>query len=96
MLGYRMGLKPEEIRKTLLYDFNLMATAFYQNIKHDYEVMRMNAFLVSAYSGLDGKTRKKLSPKKMFPFTNDTAQKELSQYQVMEILARSNRRRGIA
>jgi len=50
-----------------MYDFNLMSRAYGENIKHDYNIMRINAFLVSAYSGLDGKARKKLTPEKMFP-----------------------------
>ena len=67
VLGYQMGLKPSELRDTTLFDFNCMAEAFNQNQKHDYEVMRMNAYLISVYSGLEGKGRKRLTPEKMFP-----------------------------
>lgn len=62
-----MGLKPSELRQTTLYDFNCMAEAFGENQKHDYEVMRMNAYLISMYSGLEGKARKKLTPEKILP-----------------------------
>lgn len=44
-----------------------MAEAFNRNQKHDYEVMRMNAYLISMYSGLEGKARKKLTPEKILP-----------------------------
>jgi hypothetical protein len=44
-----------------------MAEAFNSNQKHDYEVMRMNAYLISMYSGLEGKARKKLTPEKILP-----------------------------
>jgi len=67
VLGYQMGLKPSELRDTTLYDFNCMAEAFNKSQKHDYEVMRMNAYLISVYSGLEGKTRKKLTPEKILP-----------------------------
>lgn len=50
-----------------MYDFNLMSRAYGENIKHDFNIMRLNAFLISAYSGLEGKARKKLTPEKMFP-----------------------------
>ncbi len=45
-----------------------MAEAFNDSLRHDYEVMRTNAFLVSVYGGLDAKGRKKLTPEKMLPF----------------------------
>jgi len=44
-----------------------MAEAFGENQKHDYEVMRMNAYLVSMYSGLERNERKKLTPEKILP-----------------------------
>ncbi len=68
VLGYRMGLKPLELRETTVYDFNLMAEAFNEGLKHDYEIMRTNAFLISVYGGLDSKGRRKLTPEKMLPF----------------------------
>ena len=54
-----------------------MAEAFNQNQKHDYEVMRMNAYIISVYSGLEGKARKRLTPEKMLQLKE--AKKEISQ-----------------
>lgn len=71
-----MGLKPDELRRTTLYDFNLMGRAFNENRKHDFNVMRINAFLISVYSGLEGKARKKLTPEKMFPLENKKPKKQ--------------------
>ena len=72
-----MGLKPDELRRTTLYDFNLMGRAFNENRRHEFNVMRINAFLISVYSGLEGKARKKLTPEKMFPLEqNKKAEKK--------------------
>lgn len=96
VLGFRMGLTPENIRSTTIYDYNLMARAYRENMLHELNVMRINSYLVSVYSGLDSKFRKKLTPNKMFPLDNDIAKKpRLSREQVQEIFKRSNKRRGI-
>lgn len=89
-----MGLKPNELRRTTLYDFNLMGRAFTENRKHDFNVMRLNAFLISAYSGLEGKERKKLTPNKMFPM-DEIKKEQMSREELMALFERSNKRRGI-
>tara|TARA_Y100001972_G_C7573191_1_gene287668 strand:- start:53 stop:334 length:282 start_codon:yes stop_codon:yes gene_type:complete len=88
-----MGLMPENIRQTTVYDFNLMARAFEENILHDYTIMRLNSYLVSVYSGLDNKGRKKLTPNKMLPLKNDSTEKRMDREQFNEIIQRSNKRR---
>jgi hypothetical protein len=91
-----MGMKPDEIRSTTLYDFNLMAEAFSLNVKHDFNVMRHNAYLISIFSGLDNKTRRKITPQKMFPLDSEENKKEkLTKEQVLDILQKSNKRRGL-
>jgi len=91
-----MGMKPDELRSTTMYDFNLMAKAFGMNIKHDFNVMRHNAYLVSIFSGLDNKTRRKMTPQKMFPMDQEDIQKKkLTKEQVFEMLKKSNQRRGL-
>jgi len=55
-----MGLKPSELRDTTLFDFNCMAEAFNRNQKHDYEVMRMNAYLISMYTTISQEEKWKL------------------------------------
>ena len=89
-----MGLKPEELRSTTLYDFNLMGRAFNENRKHDFNIMRINAFLISVYSGLEGKARKKLTPNKMFPM-DEIKSERMTKEQLIALFERSNRRRGI-
>lgn len=92
-----MGMKPDEIRSTTLYDFNLMAKAFDMNMKHDFNVMRHNAYLITIFSGLDNKTRKKITPQKMFPMHNEEIKKDkLTKKDVLGMLQQSNRRRGVA
>ena len=54
-----------------------MSEAFNENLKHDYQVMRTNAFLISVFGGLDAKVRKKLSPEKMLPMNE--ARTEISE-----------------
>ena len=90
-----MGLMPDNIRQTTVYDFNLMARAFEENVLHDYTVMRLNSYLVSVYSGLDNKGRKKLTPNKMLPLKNEKAEKQMSREQFEDIIQRSNKRRGV-
>jgi len=90
-----MGLKPDELRRTTLYDFNLMGRAFTENRKHDFNIMRLNAFLVSVYSGLEGKARKKLTPNKMFPMGEDIKKERMTKEQLIALFERSNRRRGV-
>lgn len=90
-----MGLKPHEIGSVTMYDFNIMVEAHNDKMKHDYQVMRMNAYLVSVYSGLEGKARRKLSPNKMFPLEEEKEKTKLTREEVQSILARSNKRRGI-
>jgi hypothetical protein len=90
-----MGMKPDEIRSTTLYDFNLMAQAFAINVKHDFDVMRHNAYLISIFSGLDNKTRKKITPQKMFPLDSDEIKKDkLTKDQVLDILNQSKKRQA--
>jgi hypothetical protein len=89
-----MGLKPDELRRTTLYDFNLMGRAFTENRKHDFNVMRLNAFLVSVYSGLEGKARKKLTPNKMFPM-DEIKKEQMSREELIALFERSNKRRGV-
>jgi len=88
-----MGLMPENIRKTTLYDFNLMARAFEENVLHDYTVMRLNSYLTSVYSGLDNKGRRKLTPNKMLPLKNEKADKKINRPDFEDIIERSNKRR---
>ena len=91
-----MGLSPFEVANVRVKDIALMDKALYQNNKHDFNVMRHNAFLVSAYSGLSGKQRQKLSPTRMFPFAGEASpSKKLSREQVLQVLERSNQRRGV-
>jgi hypothetical protein len=89
-----MGLKPEELRRTTLYDFNLMGTAFTENRKHDFNVMRINAFLISAYSGLEGKERKKLTPEKMFPLEQNNKPKNKDYTKAFALLEAIKKSRG--
>ena len=70
-----------------------MARAFEENILHDYTIMRLNSYLVSVYSGLDNKGRKKLTPNKMLPLKNDSTEKRMDREQFNEIIQRSNKRR---
>jgi len=93
VLGYRMGLMPDNIRQTTVYDFNLMARAFEQSMLHDYTVMRLNSYLVSVFSGLDNKGRRKLTPNKMLPLKNDSTEKRMSRQEFKDIIERSNKRR---
>jgi len=96
VLGYRMGLKPYNIRQTLVYDYNLMTRAFKEQITHEYNLMRTNSYLISVYSGLDSKFRKKLTPNKMFPLDSDITKKQkLSKQEVKAIFERSMKRRGL-
>ncbi len=90
-----MGLKPMEIRQTSIYDFNLMAKAYEEKALHEYSVMRLNAYLISVYSGLENKSRRKLTPNKMLPLKNDKANKRMSREDFNDIITRSNKRRGI-
>ncbi len=60
-----MGLKPDELYRTPLYDLNRMAEAFEENRKDSWHMLRVHAWLVSIYGGLDSKGRKKLTPEKM-------------------------------
>ena len=90
-----MGLKPMEIRETTIYDFNLMAKAYDEKVLHEYSVMRLNAYLISVYSGLENKSRRKLTPNKMLPLKNDKANKRMSREDFNDIITRSNRRRCI-
>lgn len=90
-----MGLKPDELRRTTLYDFNLMGRAFNENRRHEFNVMRINAFLISVYSGLEGKARKKLTPSKMFPMDEDIKKERMTREELMTLFERSNRRRGV-
>lgn len=69
-----------------------MAKAYHENMKHDYRVMRTNAYLVSVYSGLEGKARKKLTPQKMLNLKEND---KVSREQALEMMARSNKRRGV-
>ncbi len=68
-----------------MYDFNLMSIAYGENLKHDYNIMRTNAFLVSAYSGLDGKARKKLTPEKMFPLEFDSEKPQIDKEKLFKL-----------
>jgi hypothetical protein len=77
-----------------MYDFNLMARAFTENRKHDFNIMRINAFLISAYSGLEGKARKKLTPEKMFPLDTDKTKTRIDKDKLARILEISRRNRG--
>lgn len=95
VLGFRMGLKPNELRETTVYDFNLMSRAYEEKMLHDYTVMRLNAYLISVYSGLEGKSRRKLTLNKMLPLKNDIIPKKLDREDFKAIIERSNRRRGI-
>jgi hypothetical protein len=90
-----MGLKPSEIRLVSIYDFNLMARAYEEKLLHDYTVMRLNSYLISVYSGLDNKARRKLTPTKMLPLKNDIKTDTLTQDELTSIIERSNKRRGI-
>ncbi len=92
-----MGLKPSEIRSTLVYDFILMCYAFQDNIKHEYEVARMNAYLISIYSNLDHKGKQKLTLDKMLNLDGKEIKKEdkMSKEEIKAILEASNKRRGI-
>lgn len=73
-----------------------MARAFKDQITHEYNLMRTNSYLISVYSGLDSKFRKKLTPNKMFPLDTDITKKtKLSKQEFKDILERSNKRRGI-
>ncbi len=91
-----MGLKPNELRSTTMYDFNLMARAFSENRKHDYNVMRINAFLISAYSGLEGKARKKLTPEKMFPLKSNSEKPKTDKKKLFDLIKMVEKSRGIA
>jgi hypothetical protein len=91
-----MGLKPNELRSTTMYDFNLMARAFAENRKHDYNVMRINAFLISAYSGLEGKARKKLTPEKMFPLKSNSEKPKTDKKKLFDLIKMVEKSRGIA
>lgn len=72
-----------------------MALAFNEEKKHQLNVMRINAFLISVYSGLESKARKKLTPNKMFPMDDDIKKERMTREQIIAIFERSNRRRGI-
>lgn len=91
-----MGLKPDEIYGVTLYDFNMMAKAFNEQIKHEFNLVRTNAYLVSVYSGLEGKARKTLTPEKMLSLPGENNQKRLTQEEVQEIFNRVKKRRGLA
>jgi hypothetical protein len=91
-----MGLKPNELRHTTMYDFNLMARAFSENRKHDYNVMRINAFLISAYSGLEGKARKKLTPEKMFPLKSNSEKPKTDKKKLFDLIKMVEKSRGMA
>ena len=88
-----MGLMPENIRQTTVYDFNLMARAFQESTLHDYKIMRLNSYLVSVYSGLDNKGRRKLTPHKMLPLKDEKTDKKMSREDFEDIITRSNKRR---
>lgn len=60
-----MGLRPSEVYTTPLYDLNRMADAFQSSQKDQWHYLRVHAWLVSLYSDLDKKSRKKLTPEKM-------------------------------
>ena len=90
-----MGLSPDQVRRATIYDLQLMAKALGENSKHDFNVMRHNAYLVSVYSMMEEKARRKLSPQKMYPFKGEKQHERLSKEEVKQILDRSNRRRGI-
>jgi hypothetical protein len=89
-----MGLKPDELRSTTMYDFNLMARAFTENRKHDFNVMRINAFLISAYSGLEGKARKKLTPEKMFPLKSNSEPTKIDRKKLFDVIEMVEKNRG--
>lgn len=72
-----------------------MASAFNEEKKHEFNVMRINAFLISVYSGLEGKARKKLTPNKMFPMDEDIKKERMTKEQLISLFERSNKRRGI-
>lgn len=60
-------MTPDTLYSTTLYDFNRMAAAYTENRKDNIRLLRTHAYLVSIYSGLDQKGRKKLKPEKMWP-----------------------------
>lgn len=72
-----------------------MARAYEEKLLHDYTVMRLNSYLISVYSGLDNKARKKLTPNKMLPLKNDIKTDKITREEFMSIIERSNKRRGI-
>lgn len=72
-----------------------MARAYEEKLLHDYTVMRLNSYLISVYSGLDNKARRKLTPTKMLPLKNDIKTDTLTQDELTSIIERSNKRRGI-
>lgn len=66
-----MGLKPDELYRTTLYDFNRMTAAFMKNRRNEWDQVRTHAWLVSVYSGLDRNARRKLRPSKMLPLEGE-------------------------
>ena len=38
---------------------------------HEWDLIRHNAWLISVYSGLEGKSRRTLKPQKMFPLSGE-------------------------
>jgi len=70
VFGYRVGLKPNELYDTTLYDLTLMAEAHNKRIEHDYDVMRREAsLLLSAWVGKGD--RNKIEPKTLLPLPSD-------------------------
>lgn len=65
-----MGLGPNQVYSTPLWDLNRMSEAFRDDRMAELEKLRIHAWLVSVYSGLDTKSRRRLTPEKMLPLSN--------------------------
>ena len=61
---------------------------------HEWNLMRHNAYLISVYSDLEGKARKKLRPEKMLPLETDKKKTTIShdeKWKLHRLMRRMNR-----